>query len=99
MSHRVHHQAYSPACCPEPHRLRDGLAGGLRLAHESGAQTMAVAAMGTGEGGVQPDQCARMFIGAARDFFREEPDSPLTVQFCLPTYRDYEAFERTLSAP
>lgn len=85
------------AYCPHPERLESGVARALQLAEERQIVRMAFSALGTGEGRVQPEHCARMMIGAARSHFRVQPESLLRVNFCLPGDRDFAAFEKVLA--
>lgn len=85
------------AWCPHPELLEVGVARALAMADEKAVHTIAFSALGTGEGRVTPDHSARMMVSAARKHLRENPESPLRVVFCLPTERDYEAFERALA--
>jgi len=84
------------AYCPEPERLRDGVASALGAAHKLGAQSVAFSALGTGEGRVEPREAARYMLEGARAFLQGETKTGLTVTFSLPTYRDYEAFHSVI---
>lgn len=83
--------------CPHPERLEAGVLRALELADQHKVHSMAFSALGTGEGRVAPEHCARLMIGGARKYFREHPGSPIRVMFCLPNPRDYECFENELA--
>src|SRR6266850_8381380 len=78
--------------CPEPGRLRDGIASALFEVSKLGASSIAISALGTGEGRVDPRLAARHMFSGVRAFKENEPTSKLTVTFSLPSFRDYEAF-------
>jgi O-acetyl-ADP-ribose deacetylase (regulator of RNase III) len=80
------------AYCPQPERLRDGVCAALVAASTAGARSMALSALGTGEGRVAPHDAARYMFEGVRAF-RQSPSAPdLAVTFSLPSFRDYEAF-------
>lgn len=81
--------------CPEPERLGAGVYKALQTLPKR-ARTLAFSCMATGEGRADPDEIARLMIGAARRFFRDFPDSPVQVLFCLPDHIDYEAFQQAI---
>lgn len=85
------------AWCPHPDKLEGGVLRALTLADHRGASTIAFSALGTGEGRVAPDLCARLMIGAARRYVRERNESTLRITFCLANERDYQAFKKVLS--
>ena len=85
------------AYCPEPERLREGVHSALREVSKLGAQSIAISALGTGEGRVEPRLAARYMFGGVRAFRESEPDSKLAVTFSLPSFRDYEAFSAVMS--
>lgn len=80
------------AYCPEPERLREGVTQAVRMASQLGAGSVALSALGTGEGRVDPKMAARLMLDGVKDFWRSEPATTMNVTFCLPSYRDYEAF-------
>ena len=84
------------AWCPHPERLGGAVEKALALADERKVARLAFSALGTGEGRVTPEHCARLMLEATRKYLREHEESPLQVVFCLPTPRDCEAFERLL---
>lgn len=86
------------AWCPEPERLGPGVLRCLELSHELGARSVALSALATGEGRLDPARAARLMVDAARAYRRKHPDWPLEVQFALPTPRDYDAFQRALQS-
>jgi O-acetyl-ADP-ribose deacetylase (regulator of RNase III) len=82
--------------CPAPERLGDGVYRALQALQDQ-AQTVAFSCLATGEGRAQPGQVASLMLGATRRYFKDHPDSDMKVLFCLPSYRDYQAFERALA--
>ena len=80
------------AYCPQPERLRDGVISGLTAVAKLGARSVALSALGTGEGRVDPGLAARNMIEGLREFRRRDAKSEMSVVFSLPSYRDYEAF-------
>jgi len=85
------------AYCPEPERLREGVSKALSAVSKLGARSIAISALGTGEGRVEPRAAARYMFGGVRLFRAAEPHAPLEVTFSLPSYRDYEAFAASLA--
>ena len=85
------------AYCPEPERLSEGVAAALLAVSRLGATSIALSALGTGEGRVDPRDAARHMLQGVSAFRAAEPGSPLTVTFSLPSYRDYEAFVSCMS--
>jgi O-acetyl-ADP-ribose deacetylase (regulator of RNase III) len=85
---------YTPqgAYCPSPEKLYDGVFKSIQLAYDKGARSIAFSAMGTGEGRVKPEHCARLMISAAKDFRKRMPNKKIDIYFSLPSYRDYNAF-------
>lgn len=82
------------ACCPLPSRLADGVFRALELSRSLGARSISFSALGTGEGRVDPKECARLMMGAAKDFNTRNRDYLLDIEFSLPDFRDYEPFEK-----
>ena len=80
------------AYCPQPERLRDGVCAGLVAASKAGALSVALSALGTGEGRVEPRDAARYMFDGVSAFQQSPGVSNLAVTFSLPSYRDYEAF-------
>lgn len=69
----------------------------IAQAEKSGCRSIAFPALGTGVGGFPVDECARVMIGAARDYAAECPRSKIErVIFVLFTTADFQAFEREL---
>jgi O-acetyl-ADP-ribose deacetylase (regulator of RNase III) len=62
----------------------------LELADELGARSLALPAFGTGVGGFPLDECARLMVGAARDF---EPQTLERVVFAVFGSDASRAFE------
>jgi O-acetyl-ADP-ribose deacetylase (regulator of RNase III) len=80
------------AYCPQPERLRDGVLAALNAAAELGARSVALSALGTGEGRVDPHDAARHMLGGVQAY-RQSPDAPpLAITLSLPSYRDFQAF-------
>lgn len=84
------------AWCPEPKRLAQGVRTALEQAAALQARSIAIAALGTGEGRVKPEEAASLMIGAASEFLQRRPEIELEAIFSLPTFRDYEAFQTVL---
>jgi O-acetyl-ADP-ribose deacetylase (regulator of RNase III) len=84
------------AYCPQPERLRDGVYAALAAASKIGAHSVALSALGTGEGRVTPVDAARYMLDGVRAFRGISGASDLAVTLSLPSYRDYEAFHATL---
>lgn len=82
--------------CPDPDRLGQGVYKALAELPE-GAQTVAFSCLATGEGRAQPEEIARLMLGAARAYFRDHPESETQVLFSLPDFEDYEAFQKLLA--
>lgn len=82
------------AWCPEPARLADGVSRALELSRSLGAHSITLSALGTGEGRVDFNECARLMMGAAKDFSSKNRDYFLDIEFALPNFRDFEAFEK-----
>jgi len=91
---------YTPqgAYCPHPEKLSDGVAKSLKIAHQSNASSIAFSALGTGEGRVTPENCAKFMLRPAIEFFSINRDSTLEIIFSLPTYEDYAAFKSILTS-
>jgi len=85
---------YTPqgAYCPSPEKLYNGVSKSIELAYDKGARSIAFSAMGTGEGRVKPEYCARLMISAAKDFKKHMLHKNIDIFFSLPNYRDYNAF-------
>ncbi len=81
-------------CCPQPSRLADGVLKALELTRSLGAHSISFSALGTGEGRVDPKECARLMMGAAREFSGRNRNYLLDIEFSLPDFRDYEPFEK-----
>jgi O-acetyl-ADP-ribose deacetylase (regulator of RNase III) len=79
--------------CPYPEKLYDGVRAGLMLVLETGATSIALSALATGEGRVRPEDAARLMLTAIRDFQEIPANRRLKVILSLPTFDDYEAFE------
>jgi O-acetyl-ADP-ribose deacetylase (regulator of RNase III) len=86
------------AYCPHPQRLRDGVCAGLLAASKAGARSVALSALGTGEGRVSPADAARYMIDGVNAFCQKVPDKSLAITFSLPSFRDYEAFRGMLGS-
>jgi O-acetyl-ADP-ribose deacetylase (regulator of RNase III) len=85
------------AFCPEPERICDGITSALFEVSKLGARSIAISALGTGEGRVEPRLAARYMFTGVRAFRENEPNSKLALTFSLPSFRDYEAFSQVLS--
>ncbi|MDQ7825868.1 MAG: macro domain-containing protein [Candidatus Eremiobacteraeota bacterium] len=98
ISHIVSIKKHTPrgAWCPEPERLAGGVRKTMEEAERLNLFRVAFASLGTGEGRVPPKTAARLMIDTVRQYFSEHPENLLQVMFCLPTTRDYEAFEKHL---
>jgi len=86
------------AYCPQPERLRDGVCAALTLAAKAGARSVAMSALATGEGRVEPRDAARYMLEGVRPFREIQDGAGLTVTFALPSYRDYEAFSSVVQS-
>ena len=86
------------AYCPQPERLREGVINALKSAAELGAHSLALSALGTGEGRVEPRIAAGYMLDGVRAFRQHEVRAEVAVTFCLPSYRDYEAFKSVYSS-
>jgi O-acetyl-ADP-ribose deacetylase (regulator of RNase III) len=85
------------AYCPEPERLREGVSNALSAVSKLGARSVALSALGTGEGRVEPRIAARHMFGGVRQFRGAQPHVALEVIFSLPSFRDYEAFAAAIA--
>jgi O-acetyl-ADP-ribose deacetylase (regulator of RNase III) len=85
------------AYCPEPERLGEGVTRALVEVSKLGARSIAISALGTGEGRVVPRLAARYMLSGVRAFRESHPASKLGVTFSLPSLRDYEAFSAIAS--
>jgi O-acetyl-ADP-ribose deacetylase (regulator of RNase III) len=86
------------AYCPQPERLRDGVCTALKLAADAGAHSIAISALGTGEGRVDPRTAARHMLEAIAAYRQTEKRADLAVTFSLPSFRDYEAFTSVMGS-
>jgi O-acetyl-ADP-ribose deacetylase (regulator of RNase III) len=85
------------AYCPNPPRLCDGVASALQQVTALGAKSIAISALGTGEGRVAPDDAAKLMLGGVKQFRSQNPTSLMEVTFSLPNYTEYEAFASQLA--
>jgi len=77
--------------------IRDATLNSIALAEKSGCRSIAFPALATGVGGFPVDECARVMIGAARDYAAKHPQSKIDrVIFVLFTTDDFQVFEREL---
>lgn len=81
------------AYCPQPELLREGVFSALKIASSLGARSIALSALGTGEGRVNPPAAAKYMLNGTKAFFQNETGTRMIVTFSLPNYRDYEAFK------
>jgi len=86
------------AWCPRPERLAEGVGSILSQAERLGVSRVAFTALGTGQGRVLPERCARILVEAVRKHQREHPESEMRVTFCLPVDRHYQAFQQVLAS-
>ncbi|MFA5191972.1 MAG: macro domain-containing protein [Verrucomicrobiia bacterium] len=84
------------AYCPRPERLKDGVYAALTAASKAGARSLALSALGTGEGRVSPNDSARYMLDGVRAFQRSPSASALAVTLSLPSCRDYDAFSSVI---
>lgn len=82
--------------CPAPENLGQGVYRALEKL-DGKVKTVALSCLATGEGRAEPDKVATLMLGAARKYFKAHPASELKVLFCLPSFRDYQAFEKALA--
>ncbi|MCW8138715.1 MAG: hypothetical protein KIT58_07410 [Planctomycetota bacterium] len=68
----------------------------LELAAAEGVTSIAFSALGTGEGRVKPDVCARHMLGGVRDF-QTKSRFAVETAFSLPSDRDFTAFQAALT--
>ncbi len=87
----------SGAFCPQPERIRRGVSRALETGASLGASSMAMSALATGEGRVDPRTAACSMLGGVQDFRGNREHSELVVWFSLPTFQDYEAFQSVLA--
>lgn len=83
--------------CPRPEQLAEGVQSILRQAEQHNVSRVAFTALGTGQGRVPPERCARLLVEAVRKHQSEHPESEMRVTFCLPVDRDFQAFQRVLA--
>ena len=83
--------------CPHPERLRDGVATALHQLAALDVESVAISALGTGEGRVRPSDASRYMLEGVQRYRLAEPTSTLAVIFSLPNFSDYEAFVRELA--
>jgi O-acetyl-ADP-ribose deacetylase (regulator of RNase III) len=74
--------------------IRKSTESAMRVAEELKLKSVAFPAIGTGVGGFDPTECARVMLNAVRDF---EAASVGTVIFCLFDSRTKDAFEQVAS--
>jgi O-acetyl-ADP-ribose deacetylase (regulator of RNase III) len=67
------------AYCPEPERLPKGVTRALVEVSKLGARSIAISALGTGEGRVDPRLAATYMFGGVRAFRESNPASKLAV--------------------
>ena len=84
------------AWCPEPQRLEEGVFEALRRVHRLGGTSIALSALGTGEGRVKPALAAKLMLSGVKKFYEQYKDSTLAVTFSLPSERDFKAFSAEL---
>jgi O-acetyl-ADP-ribose deacetylase (regulator of RNase III) len=77
--------------------IREATSNSIEMANNLGCRSIAFPALATGVAGFPVDECARVMLGAALDYYRENPDSIVQqVIFVLFGKTDYETFEREL---
>jgi len=75
--------------------IRDATLNSLRRAEERQLSSLAFPALGTGVAGFPINDCARVMIGAVRDYAAENPTSTIQrVVFVLFTEGDFRTFQR-----
>lgn len=84
--------------CPRPERLAEGVESILSQAEQLRVSRVAITSLGTGQGRVPPERCARILVEAVRKHQREHPTSEMRVTFCLPVDRDFQAFQQVLAS-
>ncbi|MCC6346240.1 MAG: macro domain-containing protein, partial [Nitrospirales bacterium] len=68
----------------EDNKLGNAVVNSLRLASEKGLESISFPAVSSGIFGFPKDRCARILVGEAAEFLRENPNSSLTVvEFCI----------------
>lgn len=80
--------------CPNPERLSGGVERALNFARNVGWRTVALSALGTGEGRVEFEEAAHLMLQGWRAYRQEHRDWPLQVIFALPNENDYQAFAK-----
>jgi O-acetyl-ADP-ribose deacetylase (regulator of RNase III) len=79
--------------------IRSATTNSLAIADELGCRSIAFPALATGVGGFPVDECARVMMGAAKDYAAARARSNLErVVFVLFSGGDREVFERELKA-
>jgi O-acetyl-ADP-ribose deacetylase (regulator of RNase III) len=84
--------------CPHPEMLAGGVEVAIRRVLKLGGTSLAISALGTGEGRVPPARAAEVMLLGARTAMREAGDRGRDFQlhFSLPSLRDFIAFEEAL---
>lgn len=81
----------------EDEKLLNATVNSLRRATENGLRSIAFPAVSTGIFGFPKDRCAKIMLGAVREFLAKETTSLEEVIFCLWSREDLEIFESTLT--
>ena len=80
----------------EDDKLLNATVNSLRRATEHGLRSIAFPAVSTGIFGFPKDRCAKIMLGAVREFLAQETTSLEEVIFCLWAQEDLEIFESAL---
>lgn len=68
----------------EDNKLKNAVVNSLRLASGKGLESISFPAVSSGIFGFPKDRCARILVGEAAEFLRDNPDSSLAVvEFCI----------------
>jgi O-acetyl-ADP-ribose deacetylase (regulator of RNase III) len=82
----------------EDGKLRRATLNSLARASENALRTIAFPAVSTGIFGFPKERCARIMLGAAREFLETRESSLEEIIFCLWSAEDLRIFETTLAA-
>jgi len=82
----------------ENEKLRQATLNSLKRSSENDLRSIAFPAISTGIFGFPKDKCARIMLGAVREYLENEETSLNEVIFCLWSKDDLEVFAKTLES-
>ena len=68
----------------EDNKLKNAVLSSLKLAESKGFKSISMPAISSGIFGFPKDRCAQILVGESKNYFEENPDTPLEViEFCI----------------